>query len=388
MVDMSESDAVVADQVLRLCSAMGDVAYMLKAPTIGGTEAADIGGVFRTVTHKVSLGLFNVVTINYEETDESKEEEGEATFVQTSTSLFAKTANVLFPNRELVVQCGDFDFYFIGLGRFLLLVLLHDGEWPKLHNSVVRYILDIPEPETYTRADVAGLGFPYVENLFSIPHFQEFTSPEDQQRCKAIINPVAELFEIDTNDYWTRAEHDTAYDVIHELRQLIVRKILRDTIMPSLAAIRNGFRMFPENRLSFTAEEIELCCGSSIQSLAEFNEKVNISDLSIQSPVLYGYFQSCLELLEPDQLEDLVTFATGNCRLPTRILFSLVNVDCCMQAHSCSNTIDLCVNRYVIGTEITQELNGTTTRVMHQGVARMYDDLLHALAAHDQFHFV
>ncbi len=365
MLDFDGQPEDVARTVINICTHLVPQ-QLIHMPSINCTEATDYGGVFKALTHKVNLGLDSLL-------------------VDTSASAvhYFEGSTALIPSRNVIVQANN-DTLFFGVGRYLAMTLYHGGEWPRLHKSTVRYLLRVSEPDNYVKSDVHDIGMIGLNAIFDIPS-QLPMLPADE----AALEAVCDAADIDMTRFLSIHQNDRTYDVVSAIRNAVVKYFVNDSIAPSLNAMRRGFEIFPiENGISFTLEEIEACCGSKIENVDNFLILVNIERLRTQNEAIYEMFLTCLERLVPSELESLVIYATGALRLPTTINFEFVLADQCMQAHTCSNSVDLCERRYIEGTFVERTEYGMARQVLLQGADRMFDDIMYALAHCDGFHFI
>ncbi len=333
-----------------LCASLS-VMHFVHSPVYNiGNGTIDAGAVFRNLTHQVAIGLENC---NYDETH-----------VYLEGSLTA-----LIPSSAREIQKK----FFFGLGKFLLLTLLHGGSFPILHTSVLTYLLGLPDPEQYCYEDVQDLenvtltsvySFPIEEfplsilqkaqrefsmnrqQLAAIPIEERLTQEQDirLQSLRTFMEMVGEEFDVNVE----RMEDDSSFHLIQYLQYRVTRFVLRDSILASLYEMRRGFNTIPRSELPFTVEEILSGCTTKIRTVEEFLQFVDVSDLRTKNEYLHQLFQEALAVMTSDELQALLVHVTGSGRVPATFKF------CCLAngrddmpiVHSCFSLIDLYCDRY------------------------------------------
>jgi hypothetical protein len=335
--------------VMALCASLS-IENLIKCPmyTIGdGT--IDVGGVFRDLTHEIAMSM-------------------------ASTPYFEGSTSAILPVRQQNAP-PNYNRFFFGLGKYLLLVLLHEGSCPVLHSSVVRFLLELPDPIQYSVTDIADLKDDFLNSLYSL-RIEDFPqsmldnaktqlnmTPNERSQVSAdirlsdtqmarveSIRSFGDMLNEDFDENVDRMADDPTFNIIEYFQFKLSKRRLRDDIENALFQLRRGFRTIPRDQLPFTMEEIVSRCNAKIRSLDDFRRFVDISELREKNEQLFIMFNSATEGMIPDELQAMLVYVTGGGFIPAKFHFIIRNDHILLPiVHSCFSQIELFINRYVDG---------------------------------------
>jgi hypothetical protein len=297
------SDPIFVHNLLRLVGLM-TTDQLLKGVVIRHPEAIDINGVFKDFTNRAAPLICSVMNRD----------------MRMSSPLFEEFDNYYLPNGELVVQRHSVGHY-ESIGKYLFLVLLHNGAWPaNLSRIIIHYICS----EEFEVVHLEGHGLDYL-----------------------ISGDRASLHQLCIH-YDANPGHWQGEDT--EAMRLDICKIaIIEKRQISLMAIKRGFLQCNLDWLdSDTIFARRLFCDSGEAFLHNVNTTGNGMNVDNNSRVFFLMLE-VLEELTSDEIKVFVSFICGHpgspCRPPITFLF-FEDPNRLPTSHTCFNNIEISSTRY------------------------------------------
>lgn len=276
-------------RVVQLCDSLSPEDILRRPKYDNGGEGIDYGGLLSQLTSTICGNLRD-----YTRRVETVEDPSVTAHRGGPPRMVAGNVGYFSGGQSGFVPVGDSDVqedvaFFRGLGKLLCLVVLHAGQWPKFHKTVLQFLLDPSLKIESTYEAVLELGPPFTSFYELQPH---------QSDLFERIAEYGDLLGVEQS-VWIRFQSMgivQGFDCLQACRDLILVTALRDRILPSLNAMRAGFNTVPLGNI-LSVEKMLAMYYTPIATKHQFFELVNIEDLRRQNEELFVYFKMAVNLM-------------------------------------------------------------------------------------------